>query len=132
MNFLPDDIINLVDTFNDTQDKRNYVLICKFFHSVCNDIYKQKTYHLIEINKRCGVDCSFSKIKTIEQAKIYFHLVQPHIWIDWAYNTTVHTQSNELNLFISENIMNYVRQVINKTYVKRQRVEYDKSLIKFR
>lgn len=112
MNFLSDDLVKFIDTFNDIPDKRNYVLICKFFHHVCNDIYKQKIYHLTEINKRCGVHYSFSKIKSIEQAKIYFQIVQPDVWIDSAYNTKAHTQSDELKLFITTNIMNYVKKVL--------------------
>ena len=121
---LPDELIHLINHFNDNLEKIRFVFICKHIFSICNDVTAQKLYHIKYLNTTYGVDMTFNQIETVEQAKLYFHLVQPHIWHEWSYRTINKPKSNELQLFITEVLMNYYREVINGNYVKHQSVIY--------
>lgn len=120
---LPDEIIKHVHTFNDFCEIRNYVLVCKNFYTLLNDVRQQKMCHLMYLNNKYGIDQTFFKMETVEQAEYYVSLIQPHIWHDWWPRLK---GEEALISFIQDKVFEYYKQMISGVYTERQSVEYYK------
>ena len=121
---LPDELIKHIHVFNDVNEVINYVLVCKNFHKLTNVIREQKMCHLIYLNRKYGVDQTFWKMETIEQAKYYMMLIQPHIWQDWWPRLDA---NQKLHDYIQDKVLEYYRQVISGMYTEHQKVEYSEE-----
>ena len=121
---LPDELIKHIHDFNDIYEVMNYVLVCKNFHKVSNDVTQQKMCHLIYLNRKYGVDQTFWKIQTVEQAEYYMMLIQPHIWQPWWPTMEV---DEELHDYIQDKVLEYYRQVISGVYTETQSVQYSEE-----